>query len=150
MTNTVAFLKSVGYYDAMVGDKELKNVYGIQVSQMFTRSYIDDWIYYREDLACEFLSESSMDKNAFTEITAAGDYFDERDKPQNFNSSDKALMEEIRKNTVTRAMLSPTDYIVVLAYTDGTYAKTYVRADKMPESAKAGIAKNAPADSYYQ
>ena len=74
----------------------------------------------------------------------------ERDKPQNFNSSDKALMEEIRKNTVTRAMLSPTDYIVVLAYTDGTYAKTYVRADKMPESAKAGIAKNAPADSYYQ
>ncbi len=150
MTNTVEFLKSVGYYDEMVGDKELKTVYGMQVSQMFARSYLDDWIYYREDFACEFLSESRTDKEAFTEITAAGDYFDERDKPQNFNSSDKALMEEIRKNTVTRAMLSPTDYIVVLAYTDGTYAKTYVRADKMPESAKAGIAKNAPADSYYQ
>lgn len=150
MTNTVEFLKSVGYYDEMVGDKELKTVYGMQVSQMFARSYLDDWIYYREDFACEFLSESRTDKEAFTEITAAGSYYDKNDRPQTFSSADKALMEEIRKNTVTRAELLPTDYIVVLAYTDGTYAKTYVRADKMPESAKAGIAKNAPADSYYQ
>lgn len=149
MTNTVEFLKSVGYYDEMVGDKELKTVYGMQVSQMFARSYLDDWIYYREDFACEFLSESRTDKEAFTEITAAGSYYDENDRPQTFNSADKALMEEIRKNAVTRAELLPTDYIVVLAYTDGTYAKTYVRADKMPEEAKAGIAKNTPADSFY-
>lgn len=149
MTNTVEFLKSVGYYDEMVGDKELKTVYGMQVSQMFARSYLDDWIYYREDFACEFLSESRTDKEAFTEITAAGSYYDENNRPQTFSSADKALMEEIRKNAVTRAELLPTDYIVVLAYTDGTYAKTYVRADKMPEEAKAGIAKNTPADSFY-
>ena len=34
------------------------------------------------------------------------------------------------------------------AYADGTYVKTYVHADKMPESAKEGIAKNVPADSF--
>lgn len=147
MTNTVEFLKSVGYYDAIVGDKELKAVYGIQVAQMFTRSYLDNWIYNHTDFACEFLSESSTG-NHYDEITAAGSYYDESDRPHVFNSTDKALLEEIRKNTVTRAMLSPTDYIVVFAYADGTYVKTYVHADKMPESAKEGIAKNAPADSF--
>lgn len=147
MTNTVEFLKSVGYYDAIVGDKELKAVYGIQVTQMFTRSYLDNWIYNHTDFACEFLSESSTG-NHYDEITAAGSYYDESDRPHVFNSTDKALLEEIRKNTVTRAMLSPTDYIVVFAYADGTYVKTYVHADKMPEAAKAGIAKNAPADSF--
>lgn len=147
MTNTVEFLKSVGYYDAIVGDKELKAVYGIQVAQMFTRSYLDNWIYNHTDFACEFLSESSTG-NHYDEITAAGSYYDESDRPHVFNSTDKALLEEIRKNTVTRAMLSPTDYIVVFAYADGTYVKTYVHADKMPEAAKAGIAKNAPADSF--
>ncbi len=148
MTNTVEFLKSVGYYDAIVGDKELKAVYGVQVAQMFTRSYLDNWIYNRTDFACEFLSESSTG-NHYDEITAAGSYYDESDRPHVFNSSDKALLEEIRKNTVTRAMLSPTDYIVVFAYADGTYVKTYVHADKMPEEAKAGIAKNTPSDSFY-
>lgn len=148
MTNTVEFLKSVGYYDAIVGDKELKAVYGIQVAQMFTRSYLDNWIYNHTDFACEFLSESSTG-NHYDEITAAGSYYDESDRPHVFNSTDKALLEEIRKNTVTRAMLSPTDYIVVFAYADGTYVKTYVHADKMPDSAKEGIAKNTPADSYY-
>lgn len=148
MTNTVEFLKSVGYYDTIVGDKELKAVYGVQVAQMFTRSYLDNWIYNRTDFACEFLSESSTG-NHYDEITAAGSYYDESDRPHVFNSSDKALLEEIRKNTVTRAMLSPTDYIVVFAYADGTYVKTYVRADKMPEEAKAGIAKNTPSDSFY-
>lgn len=148
MTNTVEFLKSVGYYDAIVGDKELKAVYGVQVAQMFTRSYLDNWIYNRTDFACEFLSESSTG-NHYDEITAAGSYYDESDRPHVFNSSDKALLEEIRKNTVTRAMLSPTDYIVVFAYADGTYVKTYVHADKMPEEAKAGIEKNTPADSFY-
>lgn len=147
MTNTVEFLKSVGYYDAIVGDKELKAVYGIQVAQMFTRSYLDNWIYNHTDFACEFLSESSTG-NHYDEITAAGSYYDESDRPHVFNSTDKALLEEIRKNTVTRAMLSPTDYIVVFAYADGTYVKTYVHADKMPEAAKEGIAKNAPADSF--
>lgn len=148
MTNTVEFLKSVGYYDTIVGDKELKAVYGVQVAQMFTRSYLDNWIYNRTDFACEFLSESSTG-NHYDEITAAGSYYDESDRPHVFNSSDKALLEEIRKNTVTRAMLSPTDYIVVFAYADGTYVKTYVHADKMPEEAKAGIAKNTPSDSFY-
>lgn len=147
MTNTVEFLKSVGYYDTIVGDKELKAVYGVQVAQMFTRSYLDNWIYNHTDFACEFLSESSTGDH-YDEITAAGSY-DESDRPHVFNSSDKALLEEIRKNTVTRAMLSPTDYIVVFAYADGTYVKTYVHADKMPEEAKAGIAKNTPADSFY-
>ena len=71
------------------------------------------------------------------------------DRPNIYNTTDKALLETIQKNTVTRSILSPADYIVVLAYTDGTYAKTYVRADKMPEEAKAGIEKNTPADSFY-
>lgn len=148
MTNTVAFLKSVGYYNQMVADKELKAVYGVQVSQLYTRSYLDDWIYYHEDFSCEFLTESSTE-DRFTEITAEGAYYDESDKPHNFKSTDTALLETIREHTVTRAILSPTDYIVVLAYTDGTYVKTYVHADKMPESAKTEIAKNSPADSYY-
>lgn len=148
MTNTVAFLKSVGYYNQMVADKELKAVYGVQVSQIYIRSYLNDWIANKEDFACEFLSESST-QDRYTEITAEGEYYDESDRPHVFKSTDKALMEAIQKNTVTRAQLQPADYIVVLAYADGTYVKTYVHADKMPDAAKEGIAKNTPADSYY-
>lgn len=149
MKNTVEFLKSAGYYEQMVSDKELKSVYGIQVSHLFNRDYLDNWIAAKdEDFGCEFLAESSS-TNRFGEITGEYEGMAREDRPNVYNTTDKALLETIQKNTVTRSMLSPTDYIVVLAYTDGTYVKTYVRADKMPESAKAGIEKNTPADSFY-
>ena len=149
MKNTVDFLKSVGYYEQMVSDKELKSVYGIQVSHLFNRDYLDVWIANKdEDFGCEFLAESSS-TNRFGEITGEYEGMAREDRPNIYNTTDKALLETIQKNTVTRSILSPADYIVVLAYTDGTYAKTYVRADKMPEEAKAGIEKNTPADSFY-
>lgn len=149
MTNTVAFLKSAGYYDDLTAEKALKSVSGVQVSQKFNHEYMDDWIRYKvEDFPCEFYAESSMNTDDFGGITGNYAYMDSADRPKIFTSSDAALMSEMQKNAVTRGMLSPSDYVVVFTYEDGMQVKMLVHADKMPESAKAGIAKNAPADSF--
>lgn len=149
MTNTVAFLKSAGYYDDLTAEKTLKSVSGVQVSQKFNHEYMDDWIRYKnEDFPCEFYAESSMNTDEFGGITGNYAYMDSADRPKIFTSSDAALMSEIQKNAVTRGMLAPSDYVVVFTYEDGMQVKMLVHADKMPESAKEGIAKNAPADSF--
>ncbi len=148
MTNTVEFLKSVGYYDAMAGNKAIRSVYGIQVAQLFNRSYLDDWIYYHDDFSCEYLAESST-QDRFGEITGDYEGIAAEDKPNIYNTADKATVQAVYDGAVTRSILSPEDYIVVFVYEDGMRAKAYVRAEKMPEEAKTGIAKNKPAESFY-
>lgn len=150
MTNTVAFLKSAGYYDALTAEKALKSVSGVQVAQKFGYEYLDDWIRYKdEDFPCEIYAESSMNTDDFGGITGNYAYMDSADRPKIFTSSDTALMSEMQKNAVTRGMLSPSDYVVVFTYEDGLQAKMLIHADKMPAEAKAGIAKNAPSNSFY-
>lgn len=150
MTNTVAFLKSVGYYGALVAENTLKSVSGVQVSQRFYHEYLDDWIRYKdEDFPCEFYAESSMNTDNFGGITGNYAHMDAADRPKVFTSTDAALMSEIQKNAVTRGMISPSDYIVVFTYDDGMQVKMLVHADKMPEGAKTEIAKNKPSESYY-
>ena len=150
MTNTVAFLKSAGYYDDLTAEKALKSVSGVQVAQKFGYEYLDDWIRYKdEDFPCEFYAESSMNTDEFSGITGNYAYMDSADRPKIFTSSDAALMSEMQKNAVTRGMLAPSDYVVVFTYEDGLQTKMLIHADKMPAEAKAGIAKNAPADSFY-
>ncbi|MGN0520305.1 MAG: ABC transporter permease [Candidatus Fimenecus sp.] len=148
MVNTVAFLKSVGYYDALTGDKTLKAIYGTKVAERFCYSYYDSWVANGDTFTCEFIGESSTSDN-YAEFTGNYEGISAADKPTVYKTIDNSTMQSIYKNIVTRAELSPNDYIVVLEYTDGTYAKAYVHAEKMPDAVKTEIEKNKPAESFY-
>lgn len=148
MVNTVEFLKSVGYQDALTGDKTLKAVYGTKVTERFSNYHYDLWVADGDSFACAFVGESSTSDN-YAEFTGNYDGMSSADKPTVYKTTDSAMMQAIYKGIVTCAELRPNDYIVILEYTDGTYAKTYVRADKMPDTAKTEIEKNKPAGSYY-
>ncbi len=148
MVNTVEFLKSVGYQDALTGDKTLKAVYGTKVAERFRYSYYDRWVADGDTLICEFIGESSTQDN-YADFTGNYEGISAADKPTVYKTTDSAMMQAIYKGIVTRAEFLPNDYIVVLEYTDGTYAKAYVRADKMPDAAKTEIEKNKPEGSYY-
>ncbi|MDO4153614.1 MAG: hypothetical protein Q4E21_02040 [Clostridia bacterium] len=148
MVNTVAFLKSVGYQDALTGDKTLKAVYGTKVTERFSNYHYDLWVADGDSFACAFVGESSTSDN-YAEFTGNYDGMSSADKPTVYKTTDSAMMQAIYKGIVTCAELRPNDYIVILEYTDGTYAKAYVRADKMPDAAKTEIEKNKPAGSYY-
>lgn len=148
MVNTVEFLKSVGYQDALTGDKTLKAVYGTKVTERFSNYHYDLWVADGDSFACAFVGESSTSDN-YAEFTGNYDGMSSADKPAVYKTTDSAMMQAIYKGIVTCAELRPNDYIVILEYTDGTYAKAYVRAEKMPDTAKTEIEKNKPAGSYY-
>ncbi|MGN0561807.1 MAG: hypothetical protein ACI4K6_03295 [Candidatus Fimenecus sp.] len=148
MVNTVTFLKSVGYYDALTGDKTLKAIYGTKVAERFFYSCYDSWVANGDTFTCEFIGESSTSDN-YAEFTGNYEGISAADKPTVYKTTDNSTMQSIYKNIVTRAELSPNDYIVVLEYTDGTYAKAYVHAEKMPDAVKTEIEKNKPAESFY-
>lgn len=147
MVNTVEFLKSVGYQDALTGDKTLKAVYGTKVTERFSNYHYDLWVADGDSFACAFVGESSTSDN-YAEFTGNYDGMSSADKPTVYKTTDSAMMQAIYKGIVTCAELRPNDYIVILEYADGTYAKAYVRADKMPDTAKTEIEKNKPAGSY--
>ena len=147
MVNTVEFLKSVGYQNALTGDKTLKAVYGTKVTERFLASYYDSMVADGDSFACEFIGESSKGDN-YADITGLWQEMAPADKPTVYKTTDAAMMQAIYKGIVTRAELRPNDYIVVLEYADGTYAKAYVRAEKMPDAAKTEIEKNQPAGAY--
>lgn len=147
MVNTVAFLKSVGYQNALTGDKTLKAVYGTKVTERFRASYYDRMVADGDSFACEFIGESSTGDN-YADITGLWQDMAPADKPTIYKTADAAMMQAIYDGIVTRAELRPNDYIVVLEYADGTYAKAYVRAEKMPDAAKTEIEKNKPAGAY--
>ena len=69
---------------------------------------------------------------------------DASEAPVIYKATDAATMQSIVSKATLRATLKPTDYVVILSYADGTYSKMYVHAEDMPESVKAGIAKNQP------
>lgn len=147
MVNTVAFLKSIGYQDALTGDKTLKAVYGTKVTERFSNYHYDLWVADGDSFACAFVGESSTSDN-YAEFTGNYDGMSSADKPTVYKTTDSAMMQAIYKGIVTCAELRPNDYIVILEYTDGTYAKAYVRADKMPDAAKTEIEKNKPSGIY--
>lgn len=148
MVNTVNFLKSVGYYDEITADKEIKSIYGLKVAEKFSRSYMESWVQGGESFACEFIAESRTQDN-FSELTGVWQDMAAADRPTVYKATDEAMIQSIYKGIVTRGELLPNDYIVVIEYADGTHSKAYVHADKMPEGAKAEIAKNKPSESYY-
>lgn len=148
MVKTVEFLKSVGCYDALHTDRTLKAVYGTKVTERFRYDYIADRIAYGMNFGCEFIGESST-VDTYAEYTGNWEGIRSEDKPTVYRTTDAEMMQSIYQNIVTRAKLAPNDYIVILEYSDGMRAKTYVHADKMPEAAKAEIEKNKPADSFY-
>lgn len=147
MVNTVEFLKSVGYYDEITAEKAIKSIYGMKVAEKFTYSYLERWVQDGDSFACAFVGESSTSDN-YADITGLWQDMNSADKPTVYKATDAAMMQAIYNGIVTRAELRPNDYIVILEYTDGTYAKAYVRAEKMPDAAKTEIAKNKPAGSY--
>lgn len=146
MVNTVAFLKSVGYQNALTGDKTLKAVYGTKVTERFRDSHYDRLVADGDSFACEFIGESST--GIYADITGLWQDMAPADKPTVYKTTDAVMMQAIYDGIVTRAELRPNDYIVVLEYADGTYAKAYVRAEKMPDAAKTEIEKNKPAGAY--
>ena len=148
MTKTVEFLKSVGYFDEMCTDRTLQAIYGVKVAERFRHDYIADRIKGGMNFGCEFLATSSLTDN-YAEFTGNRESISAADKPIVYKTTDAAQMQAIYQNTVTRAKLNPNDYIVILEYSDGMHAKTYVHADKMPESAKAEIEKNKTSESFY-
>lgn len=147
MVNTVEFLKSVGYYDEITAEKAIKSIYGMKVAEKFTYSYLDRWVQDGDSFACAFVGESSTSDN-YADITGLWQDMNSADKPTVYKATDTAMIQAIYNGIVTRAELRPNDYIVILEYTDGTYAKAYVRAEKMPDPAKTEIEKNKPAGSY--
>lgn len=148
MVNTVEFLKSVGYYDEITAEKAIKSIYGMKVAEKCTYSYLERWVQDGDSFACAFVGESSTSDN-YAEFTGNYDGMSSADKPTVYKTTDSTMMQAIYKGIVTCAELRPNDYIVILEYTDGTYAKAYVRADKMPDTAKTEIEKNKPEGSYY-
>lgn len=133
MVNTLAFLKSVGYYDVLVNEKPIKAAYGIVVNDMFSESYYDDFANAGDPFPCEFLARSG-DNNMLEEY---------RWRYKNLEKiTDEKLIADMHKNAATRGEILPTDYIVVFEYADGIYATTLVHSADMPEGAKTAIAKN--------
>ncbi len=142
MANTLQVLRDAGYGSALTADKELTAVYGTQVSEQFLDSYLDDYVTsYQEDFACSFTGMSSTEDH-FAEFTGEWEYMDASEAPVIYKATDAATMQSIVSKATLRATLKPTDYVVILSYADGTYSKMYVHAEDMPESVKAGIAKN--------
>ncbi len=143
MANTLQVLRDAGYGDALTTDKELTAVYGTHVSEQFMDSYMVDYISYQEDFACAFTGASNT-TDRYAEFTGEWDYMDASEKPVIYKTSDAATMQSVVSKATLRATLEPSDYVIVLSYADGTYAKMYVHAKDMPESVKTEIAKNQP------
>lgn len=148
MVNTVEFLKSVGYYDEITAEQAIKSIYGMKVAEKFLYPYLDRWVQDGDSFACEFIAESRT-QDDFGDLTGIRQDMDAADKPTIYKATDAATIQAIYKGIVTRGELLPNDYIVVLEYEDGTHAKAYVHADKMPDAVKAEIEKNKPAESFY-
>lgn len=145
MTNTVNFLKSAGYYDALVATPKVQAIRVIKVSQMYEYSYLANALRRGDAFACEYIGESRTE--AFYDLT--GDYDSRWPASQDtnsnlsiFQSTSAADIETAFRAAKTRYVVSPDDYIVIFAYPDGLYSSAYVRADDMPGNIKTEVDKN--------
>lgn len=145
MTNTVNFLKSAGYYDALTATPTVQAIRVIKVSQLYEYSYLASALRTGEAFACEYISERRTE--AFTDMT--GDY-DGRWPATSGTSNDTTIFQTTDAKTIasifrvakTRYVVNPEDYIVIFAYPDGVYSSAYVCADDMPDNIKTEVEQN--------
>ncbi len=145
MTNTVDFLKSAGYYNALVAMPKIQAIRVIQVSQLYQAPYLEDTVRRGEAFACEYIGERRTE--AFADFT--GDYESRWPASQDtnngnviFQSTAASDIEAVFRAAKTRYTVNPEDYIVIFACPDGVYSSAYVRSDDMPANIKAEVAKN--------
>lgn len=145
MTNTVNFLKSAGYYDALTATPTVQAIRVIKVSQLYEYSYLASALRTGEAFACEYISERRTE--AFTDMT--GDYdgrwpasADTSNGTTIFQTTDAKTIASIFRVAKTRYVVNPEDYIVIFAYPDGVYSSAYVCADDMPDNIKTEVEQN--------
>lgn len=145
MTNTVNFLKSAGYYDALTATPTVQAIRVIKVSQLYEYSYLASALRTGEAFACEYISERRTE--AFTDMT--GDYESRWPATSGtsngttiFQTTDAKTIASIFRVAKTRYVVNPEDYIVIFAYPDGVYSSAYVCADDMPDNIKTEVEEN--------
>lgn len=145
MTNTVNFLKSAGYYDALTATPTVQAIRVIKVSQLYEYSYLANALRRSDAFACEYISERTTEP--FVNLT--GDYdgrwpasADTSNGSTIFQTTDAKAIASIFRVAKTRYVVSPEDYIVIFAYPDGVYSSAYVCADDMPNQIKTEADKN--------
>ena len=145
MTNTVNFLKSAGYYDALTATPTVQAIRVIKVSQLYEYSYLASALRTGEAFACEYIGERRTE--AFTDMT--GDYdgrWPATSGTSNgttiFQTTDAKTIASIFRVAKTRYVVNPEDYIVIFAYPDGVYSSAYVCADDMPDNVKTEVEQN--------
>ena len=145
MTNTVNFLKSAGYYDALTATPTVQAIRVIKVSQLYEYSYLASALRTGEAFACEYIGERRTE--AFTDMT--GDYdgrWPATSGTSNgttiFQTTDAKTIASIFRVAKTRYVVNPEDYIVIFAYPDGVYSSAYVCADDMPDNVKTEVEEN--------
>lgn len=145
MTNTVNFLKSAGYYDALTATPTVQAIRVIKVSQLYEYSYLASALRRGDAFACEYISERRTE--AFGDMT--GDYesrwpasADTSNGTTIFQTTDAKTIASIFRVAKTRYIVNPEDYIVIFAYPDGVYSSAYVCADDMPDNIKTEVEQN--------
>lgn len=145
MTNTVNFLKSAGYYDALTATPAVQAIRVIKVSQLYEYSYLASALRRGDAFACEYIGERRTE--AFTDMT--GDYdgrwpasADTSNGTTIFQTTDAKTIASIFRVAKTRYVVNPEDYIVIFAYPDGVYSSAYVCADDMPDNIKTEVEEN--------
>lgn len=145
MTNTVNFLKSAGYYDALTATPTVQAIRVIKVSQLYEYSYLASALRRGDAFACEYIGERRTE--AFTDMT--GDYdgrwpasADTSNGTTIFQTTDAKTIASIFRVAKTRYVVNPEDYIVIFAYPDGVYSSAYVCADDMPDNIKTEVEQN--------
>ena len=145
MTNTVNFLKSAGYYDALTATPTVQAIRVIKVSQLYEYSYLASALRRGDAFACEYISERRTE--AFTDMT--GDYESRWPATSGtsngttiFQTTDAKTIASIFRVAKTRYVVNPEDYIVIFAYPDGVYSSAYVCADDMPDNIKTEVEEN--------
>lgn len=145
MSNTVNFLKSAGYYDALTATPTVQAIRVIKVSQLYEYSYLANALRRGDAFACEYIGERRTE--AFTDMT--GDYdgrWPATSGTSNgttiFQTTDAKTIASIFRVAKTRYVVNPEDYIVIFAYPDGVYSSAYVCADDMPDNIKTEVEQN--------
>lgn len=145
MTNTVNFLKSAGYYDALTATPTVQAIRVIKVSQLYEYSYLASALRRGDAFACEYIGERRTE--AFTDMT--GDYESRWPATSGtsngttiFQTTDAKTIASIFRVAKTRYVVNPEDYIVIFAYPDGVYSSAYVCVDDMPDNIKTEVEQN--------
>lgn len=140
MTNTIDFLKTVGYYDELTSATQIKSVNLLPVKAFYAPNTYSarnstSQIASKYSLGCEFvatlINEEDFVKNMY---------------PNSYSVKDSADITSIVGSGVLRAVVSPNDYYAFVTLSDSTCITMYVKAENIPESIKTAAASATVSD----